>query len=245
MRRALFLLIVCFAAAANAQIQTINTTRSGGPAGSGVFSFGPRISNYSTDVRETLTPLKTGRQSSFGAVGDYRNGLFVLDFMYDHDPENGISIASLIVDTGNYSRDRGEVAVGFAATPFLDLQGGLRIDSARVGGIAVFNNPVSTDLNIDHQALTAGIRFHTEPRPVGFFVLGRGFIGTAKLDVGTGDLDTDTSGYRGQAGLNIRIGESAWAVQPGYEYDHFETKNYGVRMNTNRFFLNFVYRSGM
>jgi hypothetical protein len=246
MRRTLFtLLILCFAASANAQIQNINTTRSGGPATSGVFSFGPRVSNYSTDVRETLTPLKTGRQSSFGAVGDYRSGAFVLDFTYDHDPENGISIASLIVDTGNYSRDRGEVTVGFAATPFLDLQGGLRIDSARVGGIAVFNNPVSTDLNIDHHALTAGIRFHTEPSPVGFFVLGRGFIGSAKLDFGTGDVDTDTSGYRGEAGLNIRIGESAWAVQPGYEYDHFETKNYGVRMNTNRFFLNFVYRRGM
>jgi hypothetical protein len=159
-RRTLFLLIVCFAAVADAQIQTINTTRSGGPADSGVFSFGPRVSNDSTDVRETVTPLKTGRQSAFGAVGDYRNGAFVLDFTYDHDPENGISIASLIVDTGNYSRDRGEVTVGFAATPFLDLQGGLRIDSARVGGIAVFNNPVSTDLNIDHHGLTAGIRFH-------------------------------------------------------------------------------------
>src|SRR6266545_1855584 len=77
MRRTLFtLLIVCFAASANAQIQNINTTRSGGPTTSGIFSFGPRVSNYSTDVRETLTPLKTGRQSSFGVVGDYRNGAF-------------------------------------------------------------------------------------------------------------------------------------------------------------------------
>ena len=102
---------------------------------------------------------------------------------------------------------------------------------------------MSTDLNIDHQALTAGLRFHTEPAPVGFFVQGRGFIGSAKLDFGAGNVSTDTTGYRGEAGLDILIGESRWSVQPGYEYDHFETKDFGVRMNTNRLFLNFVYRS--
>jgi hypothetical protein len=133
--------------------------------------------------------------------------------------------------------------VGFAAAPFLDLQGGVRIDSTRIGGVVILGNPVATDMNIDHQALTAGIRFHTEPNPVGFFLVGRGLIGSAKLDFGEGNVDTDTTGYRGEAGLNIRIGDSMWAVQPGYEYDHFETKDFGVRMNTNRFFLNFVYRS--
>ncbi|HSP35345.1 MAG TPA: hypothetical protein VLU46_13595, partial [Thermoanaerobaculia bacterium] len=156
---------------------------------------------------------------------------------------NGVSIIDIIVDTGDYSRDRGELTVGFAAAPFLDLQGGVRIESTRVGGVSIFGNPVATDLNIDHQALTAGLRFHTEPAPIGFFVVGRGFIGSAKLDFGAGKVDTDTSGYRGEAGLDIRIGESAWSVQPGYEYDHFETKNFGVRMNTNRLFLNFLYRS--
>src|SRR6476659_490584 len=105
-------LMAC-AAAASAQTQNIQTTRGGGSSyNDGVFTIGPRLSNYSTDVRETVTPLRTGRQSSFGLVGDYRNGNFVLDFMYDHDPENGISVVDLIVDTGNYSRDRGEVTVG-------------------------------------------------------------------------------------------------------------------------------------
>src|SRR5712691_1825094 len=220
MRRTLLtLLIVACAAAANAQTQNINTTRKGGGGSGGTFSFGPRLSNYSTDVREAVTPIKTGRQTAFGAVGDYRNGTLVIDFMYDHDAQSG-GITSLIVDTSNYSRDRGEVTVGFAAAPFIDLQGGVRIDSMRVGGIVIFGNPVSTDLNIDHQALTFGLRLHTEPTPVGFFVLGRGFVGSAKIDFGSGKNNTDTNGYRGEAGLNIRIGESAWAVQPGYEYDH-------------------------
>ncbi|HEX9164200.1 MAG TPA: hypothetical protein VF980_21030 [Thermoanaerobaculia bacterium] len=235
------LIAVACAAAAFAQEQEIRTTP--GNSNSGVFTIGPRLSNYSTDVRAEVLPVRTGRQASFGVVGDYRLGAFVLDFMYDHDPENGISVTDLIVDTGNYSRDRGEVTVGFAAAPFLDLQGGVRLDQTRVGGIVVFGNPISTDLNIDHQALTGGIRLHTEGAPVGFFVVARGFIGSAKLDFGAGNLNTDTSGYRGEAGLSIRLGESLWAVQPGYEYDHFETKDFGVRMNTNRLFLNFVYRS--
>lgn len=234
--------ILC-AAGLSAQTQNIQTTRNGGYGNSGVFTFGPRISNYSTDIREAVTPLKTGRQSSFGVVGDYRNGNFVLDFLYDHDPSNGISIVDLIVDTGNYSRDRGEVTVGFAAAPFLDLQGGVRIDQTRVGGVVVIGFPVSTDINIDNQALTGGIKFHTDGNPLGFFVTARAFLGSAKVDFGLGNQNTDTSGYRGEAGLNIRIGESAWSVQPGYEYDHFETKDLGIRMNTNRLFLNFVYRS--
>jgi hypothetical protein len=245
MRRTLgAVIILACAATASAQTQNIQTTRGGTPSNS-VFSIGPRISNFSTDVRESITPMKTGRQSSFGVVGDYRKGQFVLDFTYDHDRQNGISIASLIVDTSDYSRNRGEVTVGFAAAPFLDLQGGVRIDSTRVGGIVVLGNPVSTDLSVDHQALTAGIRIHSDGDPLGFFVTGRGFIGTAKVDFGFGQNDTDTSGYRGEAGLSIRLGESAWSVQPGYEFDHFETKNYAIRMNTNRLFLNFVYRRGI
>jgi len=237
----LAILLVACAGAAAAQTSDLDFKTAPGGQSSGSFEIGPRISNYSTNVN-ALTPLQTGRQSSFGMVGAYRNGAFVMDFLYDHDPENGISVTDLVVDTGNYSRDRGELTVGFAAAPFLDLQAGLRIDSARVGGIVVLGNPVSTDLSIDHQALTAGLRFHTDPAPVGFFLMGRGFVGSAKLDFGEGKVDTDTNGYRAEAGLEIRIGESFWSVQPGYEYDHFQTKDFGVRMNTNRLFLNFVYR---
>lgn len=238
------LLVLFCAASLSGQTEEIRTTRDNHRS-NGVFTIGPRLSNYSTDVRETITPLRTGRQSSFGVVGDYRNANFVLDFLYDHDPENGISVVDLLVDTGNYSRDRGEVTVGFAASPFLDLQGGVRIDSTRVGGVVVVGFPVATDLSIDHNALTGGVKFHTEGDPFGFFVTARAFIGSAKVDFGAGNNNTDTSGYRGEAGLNIRIGESAWSVQPGYEYDHFETKDFGIRMNTNRLFLNFVYRTGL
>ena len=234
--------MVC-AAVASAQTSEIRTTPNGYGSNNGVFTIGPRLSNYSTDIRETFTPLRTGRQSSFGLVGDYRNRNFVLDFMYDHDPENGIGITDLILDVGNYSRDRGEVTVGMAVAPTLDIQGGVRIDQTRIGGVVVIGFPVATDTNIDHTALTAGLKFHTNGDPVGFFVTARGFIGSAKVDFGAGNVDTDTSGYRGEAGINIRVGESAWSIQPGYEYDHFETKDFGIRMNTNRLFLNFVYRS--
>ncbi len=246
MRRLLVMavLIVC-AASAEAQIQRITRTRSG-YGGTSAFSIGPRLSNYSTDVDAGPAPLKTGRQSSFGIVGDYRTGTFVLDFLFDHDPENGISLTDIIVDTGNYERDRGEATVGFAVASVLDLQGGVRLDSIRIGGASVLGTAFLTDLNIDHQALTAGIRLHSgDHTPVVFYLLGRGYLGSAKFDVRGLDVNTDTSGFRAEGGLNIRLGESSWWVVPGLEYEHLETDEFDIRLNTNRVFLNFVYRSRM
>jgi hypothetical protein len=225
--------------------QQMITTRSSRYNSSSTFSIGPRISNYSTDIENGPGTIKTGRQSSFGLVGDFRTGSLILDFVYDHDPQNGFSITDIIVDTGNYQRDRGEGTIGFAVAPVLDLQGGFRVDSTRVGGASVFGNPFLTDLSIDHQALTAGVRIHSDDRqPVAFYVLGRGYIGSAKFDIRGLHVNTDTSGYRGEAGLNIRIGDSAWSVVPGIEYEHIETKDYKIQLNTNRAFLNVVFRTG-
>jgi|GEM_PF-1375178 len=212
-------------------------------AGAQSFEIGPRISNYSTHLDTDLLSLRTGRVSSYGLVGDYRNGAFVIDWLYDHDPQNGISLVDVVLDTGDYTRDRGEVTIGFAVLPILDLQGGVRLDQVRLGGIEFFGNPIATDLNIDHQAITAGVRFHSATnRPAGFYLLGRGMIGTAKFREGL-DQDADTTGYRGEAGIPIRLGESNWFLVPGAEYEHLEAKDAGWRMNTNRVFLNFVYSS--
>lgn len=207
----------------------------------GTFAIGPRISNYSTDI----DPLRTGRQVAFGLLGEYRSGAFVLDFNWDRDSRNGIRLTDIVVDTSDYTRDRGEVTVGFAAAPFLDLQGGVHLDSIRIGGASIFGADFASDLNIDHQALVGGIRLHTgDYQPVGFYGVARGYIGTAKLDfAGAPTIDSDTNGYRAEAGIPIRLGESNWRVVPGAEYEHIELKDYPMRIDTNRVFLNFVYRS--
>jgi hypothetical protein len=210
-----------------------------------MFTIGPRLSSYSTDIDAGPAPIKTGRQSSFGVVGDYRTGNFVLDFSYDHDPENGIRLTDLIVDVGNYRRDRGEATVGLALLSVLDIEGGLRVESFRVGGFSLFGSNLDSDLNLDHQAITAGLNLHSDPsQRVGFHVKGRGYVGSAKFDDATGtNVNADTTGWRGEAGLDVRIGESNWYVSPGVEYEHLETKDYDLRFNTNRFFLNFVFRA--
>jgi len=207
------------------------------------FSIGPRLSNYSTDFDTVGTKLKTGRQSAFGAVGGYRAGAFVLDFNYDHDTSNGINPTDIILAVGDYQRDHGEVTGGFSVTPFLDLQGGVRIDSVRVGGVAFFGNNIASDLDFEHQALTAGVRVHSaDSAPAGFYLVARGYLGTAKFDNNTsGRVDSDTTGWRGEFGVPIRIGQSNWSVAPGIEYEHIQTKDFDVRLNTNRLFLNFVY----
>jgi hypothetical protein len=235
MCRKLSLLVALVLMAAGANAQTTNST----------FSIGPRVSSYSTDIDAGPAPIKTGRQSSFGLVGNYRTGNFVLDFSYDHDPSNGIRLTDIIVDVGDYQRDRGEGTVGLALAPVLDIEGGLRIESIRVGGFSLFGSNLGSDLNLDHQAITAGLNLHSDPwQPVGFHVKARGYIGSAKFDDAFGQrVNTDTSGWRGEAGLDVRIGETNWWVTPGVEYEHIETKDYDLRFNTNRFFLNFVFKA--
>lgn len=241
--------IVACASVAHAQtqnIQNIQTGRGSSYGSNGELSIGPRISSYSTDVDGGLATLKTGRQSSFGVVGEYRNGQLVLDFNYDHDPENGIRLTDLLFDVGNYARDRGEFTVGYAIAPVVDLQGGVRWDTIRIGGASIFGTTFLSDLNLDNQALTAGLKLHTgDGQPVGFYVLGRGYLGSAKFDIQGAHVNTDTTGYRGEAGVSIRLGQTAWHIVPGVEYEHLETKDYNLRLNSNRAFLNFVYRSGM
>ena len=235
MRRIVMTAVLLACATSAYAIQTGTTTSSS-------FSIGPRLSNYSTDIEAGPEPFETGRQTAFGVVGDYRTGNFVLDFQFDHDPENGISLSDIVIDVGNYERDRTEATVGFVIAPTIDVHGGIRFDNIRVGGASIFGTPFLSDLEIDHQALTFGLRFSTEGQPVGFYALGRGYLGSAKFDVIGADVNTDTIGYRGEAGLKIRIGETNWYLQPALEYEHIETDDLDIRIDTNRFMLNFVFR---
>ncbi len=210
-------------------------------AGAQTFEIGPRVSNYSTHLDTDFLTLRTGRVSSYGLVGSYRNGGFVLDWMYDHDPQNGISLTDLVIDVGDYARDRGEVTAGFRIVPGLDLQGGVRFDDIRIGGVSFFGNSIANDLSIQHQAIVAGAKFHTPTSgPASFYLLGRGMVGSAKFRDGFRE-DADTTGYRAEAGIPIRLGQSNWLIVPGAEYEHIEAKDVGFRLNTNRAFLNFVY----
>jgi len=215
-------------------------------AGAQSFEIGPRVSNYSTDLDSGLTRLKTGRVSAYGLVGSYRTGSLVFDWMYDHDPQNGINLTDIVLDVGDYERDRGEVTVGFRILPSLDLQGGVRFDQVRIGGVSFFGNGIGIDFDVDHQAIVGGVKFHTATNgPAGFYLLGRAMVGDAKFrnGIAADDEDASTTGYRAEAGIPIRLGESNWSIVPGAEYEHWEANDVSFRMNTNRVFLNFVYSS--
>lgn len=211
-----------------------------------VFSIGPRISNYSTRVEGgPTTTLRTGRQTAFGLVGDYRNGNFNLDFSYDRDSSNGAALTDILIDDGDFQRNRGELAVGYSILPVLDLQGGVRFEEIRFGGFSLFGAPIGSDLNMDHQALVGGIKLHsTSMNPAGFYLTARALVGTAKFD-DNGDTERDTSGYRAEVGIPIALGSSNWHIVPGAEYEHFDTKTFGLGqkldLNSNRVFVNFVF----
>jgi hypothetical protein len=238
----ILLSIVAVAIASTASAQySISQTRT--PSAQSSLIIGPRYTNYSTDVDVGLFTVKSGRQSAIGFSGEYRSGVFVLDFMADHDPENGVSFADLIpLDLANYERDRGELTIGYAALPFLDLQAGARLDSISVGGsvTGIFNG-----IDVDHQALVAGVKIHSEDmRRFGAYGLARGYVGSAKTDDLGVRTNADTTGWRVEGGLMIPVGDSSWAVVPAVEYEHIEANDLGLKLDTNRFLLGFVYRSG-
>ena len=211
-------------------------------SGAGSFSIGPRYSNYSTDVELGGAPLETGRQHAFGVVGGYRSGAFVLDFLVDHDPENGVGFLD-IFELERYSRDRFEGTVGWSVLPMLDLQGGVRMDQITLGGFG-FDNGFFDSNDLEFQALAAGVNFHTPAdRQVGFYALGRVYVGTAKFEESLGGGD-DATGWRGEAGVAIPVGRSAWHIVPGIELERLQLLDGDLEINTNRFFVNFVFSTG-
>jgi hypothetical protein len=244
MKRALPLLVLALcAASASAQIARINPTRSAmPPADLDGFVLGPRYSNYSTTLDIELLTVETGRQHSFGLFGEYRSGAFMLDFNWDHDPENGFQIVDLLpFDVENYSRDRGEVMIGWTPHPYFDIQAGLRFDQVSIGSFT--SDVFFGGRDFDHTGLGAGIKVHTPTnRPFGLYGLARGYLGSADFGDDSFGAQEDVMGRRLEGGIMIPIGETRWLAVPGIEYEYFEIGDREMAMETNRFFVNFVYR---
>jgi hypothetical protein len=221
---------------------TSATAQSTGNSG---FSIGPRISNYSTRFNAAETTVKTGRQNGLGIVGDYRSGDFILDFMWDRDPENDLRLTDDIIDLGRYERTRAEATIGYAFSPSFDLQAGARYDRFKLGGATFFGNPFFNDLEVKHQALTGGVHFHTRDfESVGYSLIARAYYGTADFSVtGPGVDDPGTYGVRFEGAVSIRLSDSQWYVVPGLEYEKLSSEDEVLDLDTNRIFIKLIYKS--
>lgn len=209
------------------------------------LTLGGRYSNYSTSFEF----LETGRASSVGAVGEYRAGLFVLNGRYDHDFDSGISFDFLPIDLAQFSRDRGEVAIGFAVLPFLDIVGGGRVEELRLESASFFGDRLFDDtFSLDHTALMFGASVHSRSiRPIGWYGNFRGYAGEAEYTVEGLGLTSDTTGYSVEVGFPIPVGLSGWEVTPGAEFENIEFKDdlaLDLNFETNRFFVNLSYSFG-
>lgn len=241
----LALTLLVAAVAASAAGQSLITTTSRRPHGYSErdgFRIGPRYSNYSTDVDVEFLTVESGRQHSIGLVGDYRSGVFVLDFLYDHDPENGLSLTDLLpIEFGRYSRDRGELMVGWSAAPMLDLQGGFRMDKFSVGG-RVFGGGLFDGEDFDHNAIAAGVHVHTPTdRPFRLYGIVRGYAGSVDFGGRNFESQVDSTGWRVEGGIEIPIGDSNWRAVPGVEFERIDAQP-RLQTDTNRFFVNFIYK---
>ena len=229
--------VTLFAASAHAQMQIVTTPVYRGATDRGGFSIGPRYSNYATDLDIGIDTIESGRQHAFGLVGDYRSGVFVLDFNWDHDPENGLQFTDLLpIDFGRYERDRAEFTVGWSALPVLDLQAGFRTDTFSVGSGDFFGGD-----DFDHSAIVFGVNVHTPTRkPFGVYGKARAFVGSVDFGGNSFQGQVDSEGIRLEGGVEIPIGDSNWHAVPGIEIERLEADP-RVNVDTNRFFVNFVY----
>lgn len=237
-RLAVIVFVLASTVSSHADIETT-------PAGSrrSGFSVGPRFSNYSTEVDIDIGGIDTGRENAFGVVGGYRNGKLVFDLQLDHDPENGISLIDFLpIDFSLYERDRFEVTAGWAALPALDLQAGFRFDTFNLGGGFDFSSS-----SLEHSALALGVHVHTPSnKPFGLYGLMRGYAGELQNDdAGVGSRsEMDTTATRIEGGVILPIGDSAWNVVPGIEFERIEAEDAGITFETNRFFVNVIYTFG-
>ena len=208
------------------------------------FTFGGRYSNYKTGIDVGPLSVDTNRTGSLGLLGNFRSGGFVLSGQWDHDLENGISVLDFLpIDVGNYKRDRVEIAAGYSVVPALDLMVGFRNDNVKLDTIGI--GGFSFGQKFDNQMGMAGIRLHSPSiRPVGFYVDGRGYFGSAKFDIDHFGVNSDTNGYKAEAGVIFPLGLSGWTVTPGFEYEDIRSDRYDVKFTTNRFLLNFEYNFG-
>jgi hypothetical protein len=209
------------------------------------LTLGGRYASYDTDLDAGIASLETGRASSVGFLGAYRNNGLVFDAAIDHDFESGVTVGDFLpIDFADYSRDRIEAGVGYGVLPVLDVMAGVRKDDITVGG-NFFGFDFFDDLNFDHQALWGGVTAHSRTiRPFGWYVSGRGYAGTAKFDVEGARVKSDTSGAKLEAGFPIPLGLSGWEVTPGFEYEQLKTDDFDVELKTNRFFIAFTYTLG-
>ena len=206
------------------------------------FSIGGKYSNYETDLGVAGGSVETDRENSLGFIVEYRKDQFVLKGQLDHDFESGIAVFDLF-DLVDYSRDRIEFSAGYGVTPNVDLDIAVRIDSLTVDTF-LFEDFFG-DTSLDQEALGAGVTFHSDQEAeLGFFLMGRAYVGTAEFDAGL-SADVDTTGFRIEGGIPIRLGESGWKVVPGIEYERFETDDVigieGFELETNRLVLAFIY----
>jgi len=213
------------------------------PLGAESVKFGGRYSNYSTDLDIGTMTIDTGREGSIGAFVDYRTGMLVLKGEIDSDFE---SDARFDFDLDSqYSRNRFEFLAGYAALPFMDIEGGFRYDEISFDGFS-FTGSGSSDVDFNHQAVALGLHFHTtQTGKLGWYGLVRGYLGT--IDSTDGD-DVDAGGYRAETAFVIPFGDSGWEVAPGFETERLDTDDIvdgeGVRFNTDRFFIRFAFNWG-
>lgn len=235
-------IILTTASTAAAQSMITPTPRGGSSSSMDGFRIGPRLSSYSTDLDIDIFTIESGRQMGFGLVGDYRAGAFLIDFNYDHDPENGLQISDFLpIEFGQYSRDRAEASVGWAAIPYLDLQGGVRMDKISIGGNAIGGGLFDGE-DFDYQAIFGGVRVHSATnRPFGVYGVLRGYSGTVDFGGFGLNAQADMTGWRAEGGFIIPIGESQWSAVPGLEYEYLDAES-TIKLETNRVFVNFVYQ---
>ena len=203
-------------------------------------TFGLKLGAYSTEIDIGSSALDTDRANTFGLFYEWRNPHLVVRASADFDQEADASFTAGA--TSKFSRDRFEVLVGYPGTTFMDLEGGIRIDSFDATSFTIPGGSTGR-VGMDRQALVLGLHFHSQrDQRLAWYGIVRGYLGT--MDI-SGVKDQDTSGYLVETGLPILFG-NGWAVTPGVELERISTDqvagdNTSLDFTTDRIFVSVSY----
>lgn len=197
-----------------------------------------RYSRSATNFASGLEQGDAGDGNSVGMVVGFQRQRFIGGFRYEHDFQGVFDLIarSFDLDSIGFSRDRYELTAGYAVTPAIAIEGGIR--NERI----VFNPALALQhfaLSTEYGAILGGLRVQT-PREqrVGFEGSVHTYLG------GSGwsrEAMTDTRGYRAEAGFPIQSG--AARIVPGVAYEHLRTGPRQLELDAWRFFISLGFSS--
>lgn len=197
-------------------------------------------SRVTSDVTAGISTVAANRANSAGASIELRGPQGLLRISYAHDSMSFLSMVLRTIgfDSGEFSRDRWETAAGYAASPYVDVEAGVRNERI-IFGLSKPEPGMPADT--EFLALMGGVAIHTPRDSVAHAELSaRGYYGGTGL---SRSRFADTNGSRVELKVPIRLGRGSIHVVPGFAYERLRSGHTRLNIKSRSYFVGLSYRT--